>query len=773
MAVISALWGFVVTLASAQTCTYTGDSTNPRPIVKWMSEQGINDEYALAVILGNLWRESLLNPKACESYGGPASDLNTCPRTWSGSYEVTGVGLLQWSYDRREDLFAYCKAKKLDVNLATSQLQFMATEADWPRALACFKQKGLAFGSIWDNAGATAGTYWSCAAKWTRWGVAGDRDAQAKVYLPFISCGSSAPAVPTAPSGKVDMVMPHKAQMDNYYEKCCSCGMTSATMVLNYLGGLNTDVDDNWEAYGKLAGQSPEGVASIFEAKGFTAKFSYKGTKAELKAHLDAGRPLVVNSFLTDGHVIVFRGYDDKGWFVNDPAGHRFNGGYFSRSGAGAHYTHAQVQDCGRGCWMNDGDIWYATIMNGNAVPPVKNSVPCGVGGTCQASCASGFSAVASANCKAAATSKCCVRDALPVPCGNGGMCAASCGTKESQVASVTCKGSTPKCCKKNPAPVPCGRGGLCTVGNCAAGFSVAASANCAGTTKCCTPTPTQPPTADAQQICPLDAGSTAPDKQSKWDSVFKMCATSVDVYGPFTQAMVNKCVLNGGGTACSNTFSVTVSSKQVSLMRWGRAFAQNIRGSATCPLGSTPQAAYDNHCVEGQDVYGPFETVLVAECNRRGGGLACLTPRWGRDFYTYLRNNVQNLVAAASVEATPVACAKLLCAQVTDITPNNCTEVDAEILASPTAISVYLADGQCSTCRGRCCTQNVLLGKLCGNGPFNATGCTDSDADTQRAEVSWSENTTGTPASPASSSNCLKALHIVAGFQFVHFFAF
>eukprot|EP00727_Mastigamoeba_balamuthi_P010533 m51a1_g6101 hypothetical protein (790) ;mRNA; r:72381-75504 len=147
-----------------------------------------NNPKALAVILGNLQQESNLNPLSCEAYGGPASSLSSCPITLSGSYYLTGVGLLQWSDPdnqpgRRTQLFAYCRAQGLDCDLASTQLQYLAQEDEWARAKECFQAPGKELGTTWDDAGATPGSYWKCAALWTGWGTAGSRADYALQWL--------------------------------------------------------------------------------------------------------------------------------------------------------------------------------------------------------------------------------------------------------------------------------------------------------------------------------------------------------------------------------------------------------------------------------------------------------------------------------------------------------------------------------------------------------------------------------------------------------------
>lgn len=69
---------------------------------------------------------------------------------------------------------------------------------------------------------------------------------------------------------------------------------------------------------------------------------------------------------------------------------------------------------------------------------------------------------------------------------------------------------------------------------------------------------------------------------------------------------------------------------------------AKATRDTGTCPSGTTPgDSRFGSKCVEGlqangnpTNVYGPFESGLVQQCLKSGGGNACLTQRWSADLF-------------------------------------------------------------------------------------------------------------------------------------------
>lgn len=99
-----------------------------------------------------------------------------------------------------------------------------------------------------------------------------------------------------------------------------------------------------------------------------------------------------------------------------------------------------------------------------------------------------------------------------------------------------------------------------------------------------------------------------------------KLCESPSEALGPFTSAMINNCEKFGGGAVCRNSDN------------WDLQFARNLRGSNVCPVGSQRDSS-TGLCAEGRQVYGPFSQNHVANCISAGGGMACESLRWDKDF--------------------------------------------------------------------------------------------------------------------------------------------
>jgi hypothetical protein len=207
---------------------------------------------------------------------------------------------------------------------------------------------------------------------------------------PSWKCKAQAAPPAVTPSGKPgDLNVPYECQNTNKTgNPGGTCQITSAAMVVRYWGlkgagsgksAMALDLYDKylgevgspfdfWKVFG-----SPAGVARIFTDYGLQAKAITNGTRAQMKAHLDAGRPLVVNGYFTGGHVVVFVGYDSTGWWLNDPNG-QWQGLPNQRGEVsyGPNYSHECPDVSGQSVHLSsnlidstdvigaDGDIWFA-----------------------------------------------------------------------------------------------------------------------------------------------------------------------------------------------------------------------------------------------------------------------------------------------------------------------------------------------------------------------------------------------------------------------------
>ncbi len=103
-----------------------------------------------------------------------------------------------------------------------------------------------------------------------------------------------------------------------------TCGPTSVTMALKYLGE-NVNANTIWDVNNRVPSsvQSPEYNVQEFQRWGLYAKGTRTGNRDMIIRQIDAGRPVVLHTYLTGGHVVLVVGYDkDRGGFIiNDPWG--------------------------------------------------------------------------------------------------------------------------------------------------------------------------------------------------------------------------------------------------------------------------------------------------------------------------------------------------------------------------------------------------------------------------------------------------------------------
>jgi len=100
-------------------------------------------------------------------------------------------------------------------------------------------------------------------------------------------------------------------------------------------------------------------------------------------------------------------------------------------------------------------------------------------------------------------------------------------------------------------------------------------------------------------------------------DRTYRLCVTDTLAVGPFPLAMQQACTDCLGG-ACDEP-------------DWGVEQARGLRGTTVCPPGTNVETG--GVCFDEAHAWGPFSPELVSACEAAGGGSACDTMRWARDF--------------------------------------------------------------------------------------------------------------------------------------------
>ncbi|NEQ73938.1 MAG: C39 family peptidase [Okeania sp. SIO2C9] len=133
--------------------------------------------------------------------------------------------------------------------------------------------------------------------------------------------------------------VPYFPQNDNIIRYLQTCNMTCAAMVVEYFyPGTNRNTPGQLEDslteycvrnYGYNSIYYHHRIVDTLKHWNVKSTFSTTTRFSKIKHHLDRGNPVIYSGkFTKSGHIIVLRGYDETGFWVNDPYGEWYNWGY-------------------------------------------------------------------------------------------------------------------------------------------------------------------------------------------------------------------------------------------------------------------------------------------------------------------------------------------------------------------------------------------------------------------------------------------------------------
>jgi Peptidase_C39 like family len=155
----------------------------------------------------------------------------------------------------------------------------------------------------------------------------------------------------------VKWTVPYFNQLANAANPYGTCNVSSLAMALAYSGAAQKSADrfpDELNDYcvsQALDRHDPQALAQIARDYGMVDTFTTQATISQVKEWLVQGNVAVVHGYFTsEGHIICLIGFDETGFWVNDPYGEWFPGGYdrnddvnFTK-GKGLHYSYEMIQ---------------------------------------------------------------------------------------------------------------------------------------------------------------------------------------------------------------------------------------------------------------------------------------------------------------------------------------------------------------------------------------------------------------------------------------------
>ena len=153
--------------------------------------------------------------------------------------------------------------------------------------------------------------------------------------------------------GSVDLKVPYFSQRDNRTRPHQTCNMTCGAMVIKYFypdRKSQGQLEDEMTAYavskwGRDAIYYPNLMSATFNKYGVSGNFGDYSFD-QMKQHLLEGNPIIHNGrYTSSGHFVVIKGFNDKGFIVNDPWGEWFASGYRNVSGANLLYSYNLISN--------------------------------------------------------------------------------------------------------------------------------------------------------------------------------------------------------------------------------------------------------------------------------------------------------------------------------------------------------------------------------------------------------------------------------------------
>jgi Peptidase_C39 like family len=147
--------------------------------------------------------------------------------------------------------------------------------------------------------------------------------------------------------------VPYKSQLDNELNPRGACNVTCFAMVMKYfrlrgdwtVGQLEDELYYYMDRVG-LSRHDPGDLAKMARVYGLRDDLTLNGTLYDMRKAIAEGRPCIIHGYFTSfGHIIVVRGYDSRGFWVNDPFGEWMSYGYREDlSGENLHYSNDLIR---------------------------------------------------------------------------------------------------------------------------------------------------------------------------------------------------------------------------------------------------------------------------------------------------------------------------------------------------------------------------------------------------------------------------------------------